>query len=219
HIPDKYRYINISLNEKNPIRPFDQFSTYRRGNLITCLNKDYHTLYDQYSDNHQRNIKKSKNKDLRIEASKDIETLVSTYRMHQGLKAGLKNKEYTTITHLIDVLLEKKKGFIKNVYDSHNNLNLSMFFIQEKNRIINIFGSSNEIGRKNKAMYFAIDQVFAEFANRNFIFDFEGSSIPGVAYFFKGFGTEKRYFPQLVYNALPNWINMAVSTKNWIQKK
>ena len=218
-IPKSFVYIDICLNEGNAFKPFDSFIYYRKTNFIASLNKPYEQIVNGYTDNHQRNIRKSKNKNLRIENSVQIQEVIDIYQANQGSKVGLNVNDYARIKQLIQVLLDKDKGFIKNVYDAQNNLNLSMFFIKEKNRIINIFGSGNDIGRKNKAMYFAIDQVFQEYANQDYIFDFEGSSISGVAYFFKGFGPEKKFYPQIVSNQLPNWMNMIRATKNWIQNK
>jgi hypothetical protein len=218
-IPKSFGYIDICLNEGNTFLPFGSFSYYRKTNYITPLNKPYEEILKTYSDNHQRNVRKSGNKDLSIENGNQVQQVVDIYKNNQGSKVGLLAKDYVRIKRIMQLLLDKEKGFVKNVYDAQNKLNLSMFFIKEKNRIINIFGSGNDLGRKNKAMYFAIDQVFQEFANQEYIFDFEGSSIPGVAYFFKGFGPEKRFYPQIVSNQLPAWMNMIRATKSWIQKK
>ena len=215
-IPEKFKLINISLNEKNPIVPFGPFTVYRKTNLVTPLHKSYQEIANAYSDNHKRNVAKSKRRGLRIESSDKVKAVIKMYQETQKDKAGLSNEDYKRIEILMQKLLEKEMAFIKEVY-LEDELILSMFFIHDQNRIINIFGSGNEKGKKNKAMYFCIDHILEAFAGTETIFDFEGSSIPGVAYFFKGFGCEKKFYHQIVSNQLPNWLSTLRSIRTWIK--
>lgn len=216
-IPPSFKYMDMSFNEEVAFKPFGKYSSYRKTNLVVDLNKKYEDLFNDYTNNHQRNVGKASRKDLRIEEGRDIDQLIGIYKTNQGGKVGLQNGDYQRLKKLLELLIAKQKGFIKNVYDSSNQLNLSMFFIQEKNRIVNIFGSNNELGKKNKAMYFMIDGLFKEYAGKEYVFDFEGSSIPGIAYFFKGFGAEKRFYQQVIYNELPTWVNTLLATRNWLK--
>jgi len=115
-IPDEYKYLNISLNEGNPIRPFSSFTIYRKTNLVTHLSKPYEKLTNQYSDNHKRNVTKSKRKNLRLEKSGTVQEVLKIYRAAQEKKAGLINKDYQRIEKLMQRLIEKKLGFIRSIY-------------------------------------------------------------------------------------------------------
>ena len=43
-------------------------------------------------------------------------------------------------------------------------------------------------GRETHSNPWLLDQIFREYSNRNLLFDFEGSDLPGVKTFYKKFG-------------------------------
>jgi hypothetical protein len=54
-----------------------------------------------------------------------------------------------------------------------------------------------------QANYFLYDNIFKEFGEANIIFDFEGSDIPGIAFFYKKWATENQQYPFIKWNLLP----------------
>jgi hypothetical protein len=55
------------------------------------------------------------------------------------------------------------------------------------------------------ATHLLIDEVIKEFSNQALIFDFEGSDIKSVAYFYSKFGSHKVHYLQIKANRLPFW--------------
>ena len=93
--------------------------------------------------------------------------------------------------------------FVREVKDNSGaSLNVSIFFTDEF-RIYNIMSVSLPTGRNKKAHFFLLDQLIKEFAGENRILDFEGSEIPGIAEFYRKFGSINEPYPFFYYNRLP----------------
>ena len=52
-------------------------------------------------------------------------------------------------------------------------------------------------GRVKRAHFYLLDQLIAEFATKNMILDFEGSDVPGIAEFYRKFGSVNQPYPFL----------------------
>ena len=89
--------------------------------------------------------------------------------------------------------LARKIGFLLGVYDGAQKLLSVAFFISYFNRDILLFNSSNK-NIKNSSMTFLIDQYIQSNIKQNKLLDFEGSNIPGVKRFYKGFGSIERNY-------------------------
>ncbi len=64
---------------------------------------------------------------------------------------------------------------------------------------------NNEEGRQKGSSHQLIDAVIKENAGKDIFLDFEGSDIPGIAFFFEGFGAQPEYYYYLRENRLPWW--------------
>jgi hypothetical protein len=93
--------------------------------------------------------------------------------------------------------------FVRQVKDlSGSLLNTSIFFRDER-RIYNIMSVSLPAGREKRAHFFLLDQLIMEFAGQDLMLDLEGSELPGVAEFYRKFGTLNQPYSFLKYNHLP----------------
>jgi len=54
-----------------------------------------------------------------------------------------------------------------------------------------------------RSMFLMFNELISEYAGTDKVLDFEGSEIPGVARFFKGFGAVKQHYYHLHINKLP----------------
>ena len=71
--------------------------------------------------------------------------------------------------------------------------------------------ATSKKGRKNNANYFLLYYVIKEFSGQKLIFDFEGSEVPSINFFFKKFGAIEQSYPFVRINRLPLW-------KRWLKK-
>ena len=82
-----------------------------------------------------------------------------------------------------------------------NEIVAASFILKSKNRLIYRTGTSNRKGKDLKAMFFLVESVLKQYDNKEYILDFEGSEIEGVARFYKGFGAQDQpYYYYKKYN-------------------
>ena len=79
------------------------------------------------------------------------------------------------------------KGFIALV-KSENKIIAASFILKSENRLIYRTGTSNQKGKDLKAMFFLVESIIKTYSSSNYILDFEGSELEGVARFYNGFG-------------------------------
>lgn len=58
-------------------------------------------------------------------------------------------------------------------------------------------------GRNSGASHLVINPFIQQRVDKDMNLDFEGSNIPAIAFFFKGFGAHREEYPGVKYNALP----------------
>ena len=208
-IPDKFKYIDISLNTANII---DQNigQQDRSINQELKLNSNYIQLQKKYSSNHQRNIKKGQKNNLHIKKGIAPEIHLKLMLDHLPPKLSAFVKDYKRVQlELMTTAIAKNKGFIVGVLDENGNLCGSVLFLDSFNRLIYLLSVTTDKGKSMSAMHFLIDEIIKENAGSGKILDFEGSNIPPVHKFYKGFGAEEKKYIQLKINKLPwplNWI-------------
>ena len=204
-IPPDFRYVQLNLNEKNDIANVPGFLFRQRHNILLDLSGDYDQLLSNYSKSLRKRIRKAGEM---LELKDPISPLELTDFYSQNLqhKVGLRKSEYQMVTRLMQVAIEKGKGKIHSVFTRDGELAASGFFLISNQRVINLFGASNELGRTHHAMHFLLDRMIESHAASPGVFDFEGSQIPTLADFFLSFGGKKVEYWQVKRNLLPKWI-------------
>lgn len=207
-IPDNYELVDQNVNFMNPIER-DDFEKWEKVNLELLLNKNYEAIRKEFSKNTIRNIKKAENNELKITNNVKPETLVSFFKEHIGDKLKFMNEAaYHTLHRIIYNSLHYGMGATFGVYSKENHLVATAYFIYGKNRMINLLPASDKYGKSLNAMALLYDYVIRSHAEKNIILDFEGSMIPSIARYYKGFGAEEVKYWQIKRNQLPWYIQL-----------
>jgi len=206
-IPMKFRLWDLNLvNNLSLFSP----SAVKRKNHILNLMPEYELLRKNYRPSYRNLVKKAEAMGNYISKEILIDTVI---RLADGKKNinGTAAHDYACFKKIYN-LLEKKGNAVCYGNFSRNNelIAASVFFFSQK-RIYYMLAWNNQEGRRKGASHQLIDAVIREYAGKNYWLDFEGSDIPGIAFFFEGFGatTEDYYF--LRVNRLPWWCR-------WIKK-
>lgn len=213
-IPNVNTLINLKGNENSDLSSSTKFRVISRSNLILSLDRKYDVIHSNFSKSLRKRIRRSKEHYF-VELSKDVDFLVSMYQEQMNAKVNLKSTEYIIARKLFHYLIETNRGAIylaKN--DEH--IEGALFVVKYRNRIINLFGSSNEEGKKNFAMHGILNHIIEQNADSSLLFDFEGSDLPGVKQFYESFGPELVNYPEYYYEHLPIWFNVLQSIKSLI---
>lgn len=181
----------------------DSYKFLEKTNYILSLDSDYQSIKKNYRKDRKKAIRKAERFHL---IYKDFDNRLELMRLYKKAFGDIYNSSemYLVIERIINYCLTNQRGFIRNIiYDNH--LVASGFFLINEGRIHYMFAAPSEEGKKKGAMTFLIDSVIKQYSESDMVFDFEGSSLPNVASFYKSFGSERTSYFHLnmgVFNRL-----------------
>jgi len=156
-----------------------------------------------YKENVIRNLRKAEKNDLVIVEHIPVAQVIEMFKTNVGPKLkNVKEKNYKVLKILMDKVVQQQCGFTTGVLNKDKQLVATAFFILSE-KDISFFGSSTPLGKTSGAMFFLFDHIFKRYATQKDIFDFEGSSIKGIADFNKRFGAKDYVYLHLKRNSLP----------------
>lgn len=206
-IPPSFRYIDITLNSGNILSAPSGFETIR-SNYTLNLHRPYTDLFYNYNENTKRNIKKALQAGCTFEMGFDVEKVI-TLAVAQMKEQGHESAENVQrFRKLYSQLLQKKMATTYGVFSGETLLASCVFFFSH-NRAYYILVGNSFNGRETGASHALIDAFIKDHAGKNLTLDFEGSDIPGLAAFYRGFGAMHEPYPALRVNRLPfyfRWI-------------
>lgn len=203
-IPTRFRYINIHLNYENTyLHPNIRFIN--RSSYCIDLNKPYTELYDNYNADAKKNLAKAMLQGYVYSSVNDCslaaDCFFSAYGTHYPDVPELKQQ----ISLCANAALAAGRGFNRAVYGNNGELWCAGFFFMSNNRIHYAMAAPTAEGKTFGATHILIDEVLKEFSGRQMEFDFEGSDIRSVAFFYAKFGSVLKHYQQIISNRLPWW--------------
>jgi hypothetical protein len=197
-IPKKYLYINFNLNYQNSA---SHFSFKKNVNHELFIDSDKHKLIDNYSKSVKNNIAKAKSNTISISPKPDhVEQFCS--KKKELAKAYMNERLNDAQYKLINYCLANKKGRIFSAqFDGLNCCSIFIMFFND--RLILQSSYCNDIGKKYGAFFFLLDHILNCEEFNNFIFDFEGSNLEGVAKRNLGFGAKETHYQSVRLSRIP----------------
>jgi hypothetical protein len=204
HIPKLIKFAEINLNFANVISK-EKYSIKSNQNFILELNKHYSQLHSSYSENTQRNLKKSRKHNLEITYEISIDDVIELFKNDKGLELeNFSDQNYITLKQIHPIIMSHCLGsFVAGIKDENKKLLAAAFFIVHKSRITFIFSGNSFEGKKLGAMTLLIDCIINKHCNSEMILDFEGSNDFGLGRFYKSFGAINQPYVSLKINKLP----------------
>ena len=201
-VPVKFKFWDIYLNAGN-VYDSKSFPIYIRHNHLLDLNKSYKTLAAFYSANHTRNIKRAEQMGCTLQTNIAVEDIVKLAKEQSKQFSRLTCKDYTNFISLFHDLRSKGQAITYGVYNDQKKLVASCAYVFSHSRAYYILVGNHPDGRAIGASHFLIDQFIRDHAGKQLILDFEGSQVPTLALFYKGFGSELENYAGLKLNRLP----------------
>jgi len=201
-IPVFYRYVDIQLNEKNPV-DLKKDSVVLRKNILLNLQQPYKELHKHYNRNTRRNLKKFDLSSYDVMRQDTvISDIILLFISGQGKKyARLRRKDYDLLERLLHKFLERNLMEV-HVIRKDDYLLAGAVFLHSFGRYIFLFSAQSEEGRYIHALTGILDQFLRGHAGETMLLDFEGSDDPNLARFYQGFGGEVIHYPRIVINRL-----------------
>ena len=203
-----FPFAEVNLNAMQlPVEGDGEYE--ERHNYLLSLQDRYEVIAENYSKHTRRKLKKASKIDLSLVRSIPVEEYFRFKKKY--LNVNQSDAVLQRLRNIMAFALSHNSGQIYGVYSPENQLCASVFFIKYKHRVTYLNAVTSPEGKDLQAMFFLIDQFVRENAGKNYLLDFEGSVIPGVARLYEGFGaTPEKYF-RYRYNNLPWWIK-------WLKK-
>jgi hypothetical protein len=191
-----YRFAEIHLNYANRFP-----GAVAKQNFILPLDRTYEQIAAGFSSAHAKNLKRAANAELKYVHSNAVQSNVDlNYRLIGSSIGSVKRFHYDA---LIAIAATAGEHVISREVWKEEELQASCVCFIDNKRIYFIMSTVTEKGKHNQANHFLIDRLIREFAERQMILDFEGSDIPGVAEFYRGFGAPDQPYYFLKWNNLP----------------
>lgn len=213
-IPKHFQLIDLQLHSETVIPDSLQAVITARPNYLLALHPSYNTLWQGYSSNTQRNIKKARKEALFFTANADSQDFVE---FKSRYAANLRPADFRRLRQLLEEGLKREQIQLYTVTGAKGQwLSSAAFLLGNRRRIMINNGSSPE-GKQRRAMFFLLDSLIQHWAGSDLLLDFEGSSIPGVARFFSGFGAKPEYYSHL-YLHRNKWMKTITSLRHQLSR-
>ena len=207
HIPGSFKLVDILLNEGNaaPAWPGPQLTA--RTNYVLPLQADYSTLYQQYTEDARKNLRRTQRAGLYPEENVSVEKIIGLYRAAYQEKGNFfSDGDYQRIAVLCESCIARGHGFTLGIKGPGNVLHAAGFFGRDEKRIYYLLGAPGPDGRQFNAVHSLVDEVIRKYAGTALSLDFEGSDIPSVAAFYRKFSPLTRVYHQVKFHRLPRFM-------------
>jgi len=180
----------------------------------------YSTIYENYSADRKQNLKRAIKANLQIIESENIEPLIEMFEKNIAHKigGGVATNAYHILRKIYKELHTRKLCKLLYTQNEQGHIGAGGLFVFYRHQIIYLFNAATAIGRKENGRTLLIDHILKNYANSNYIFDFESPEIEKISHFYQSFGAQAIPYSVIHYNRLPYWINVLWNIKKKIYK-
>jgi hypothetical protein len=197
-VPARYRLWDLNLEVHGRELPWP---TIARTNHVLPLDSPYTTLAANYRDSLRRTLAQEPpaNEHLRVGISFDS---LMEDALRTGAMTGTRPVDRARLKGLYDDLRLRERAFTLAWMQEGRTVAGALFF-RSPGRTYYIAAWSGPEGRRCSAAARLLDAVIQEYAGQDGVLDFEGSDLPGPAFFFEGFGATKTTYRLLQRRRFP----------------
>lgn len=182
-----------------------------RKNYLLSLADPYEQIAARYPAYTHQRIRRAEKNDLTYTVSHQLHEVIQRYQqLYQERLPAFTDDAYIRFEKMCQCYDAQNRLYIREVYTKDQlELLASVILLKDDHRIYNLASSVTAAGKKKLANYYLFDQLIREFASSPMLLDFEGSDVPGIAYFYEKFASHAEQYYFLRLNKLPaplKWI-------------
>ncbi len=201
---NEVRFAEITLNHANMDLAATSLKMNARTNYLLKLDGDTESMRQSLHQDVQEKLRRAAKWELQYEALTNPSEIILAYKSLYQSKQGLTNSDYLNFEALMQIYQQSDRLVLRCVRaNGSGDWLAAVLMVQDGRRLYNLASCLRPEGRKNLANYVLFDQLIQEFAHTGWILDFEGSDIPGIAYFYEQFASNKETYPFMRWNQLP----------------
>ncbi len=174
-------------------------------NFILPLNEPYEVLQKNYTKDATKNLRKANELAQLVSFDVDTKEIGEAFMQQYGNRGNTRKleAEYKVFANNLEELCAKGMAFKIAIRTETGELLGAGVFGKFRSRIYYVFGAPTALGRSHQTAHILMDSVIQKYAGTDYILDFEGSSIPSVAMFYKKFSPVDEPYPLYKFNHLP----------------
>ncbi|MBC8034381.1 MAG: GNAT family N-acetyltransferase [Chitinophagaceae bacterium] len=197
-----FRFSEIFLNYGNIHSGVRQHTNY-----MLPLNEHYEQIRRGYKSSLIKNLNRCVRFQLQYKKDLDVKTALNLYKQtYNNRTPHVKASDYLHFESLCLSAQSKGKVLVRAALGEQEQLLAVSVLLLHHQRMYLLQSTTLPEGRKLEANHFLLDSLVREFAGTGVILDFEGSDIPGIAYYYGTFGSVNQPYFFYRHNALPWWI-------------
>ncbi len=190
----------------------EHWKSKKLANYVLPTHGCYEELAANYSSQTKRNLKKANQIKLAPGSWTTVQDALRLWKHSTQEKTNITDENLAGFEKVLEFCVYQKRAEVLSVFDEGNTLVAAQVWITYGARSTLLVNASSEYGKSIGAPTLLIDQMVHSKSGMDHILDFEGSSIPGLARFYSGFGAINEPFFFHVENQLPLWAR-------WIKPK
>jgi hypothetical protein len=194
-LPERFRFAEIFLNYAHPR------NTEPRPNFILTLNRSYDQLRACYKKDLLKNLKRAAQFNLTYTTQVAVDVVLDAFEKLYG--ARLPHIERDDYARFKKMCLSKGRQVIVRAAMENEEVLCAALLLRDRKRLYLLHSVTWPVGRDKEANHFLLDMIISEFAGTDLIMDFEGSDVPGIAMFYRNFGSVDQPYFFYRYNHLP----------------
>jgi Acetyltransferase (GNAT) domain len=199
HLTRHFRFAEIFLNYDN-----NQPALKECPNFILPLNHSYEELSAHYKKDLLKNLKLTTRFSFQYVKNLDQGIALSIYqRQYRHRTPHIKEEGYRRFGELCLFLQRRDQVVVRAVTGGTGEPLATALLFVEKQRMYLVQSTVSPGGRQTEANHFLLDQLIREFAATRLTLDFEGSAIPGIAHFYRNFGSRNQPYYFYRHSQLP----------------
>lgn len=149
-------------------------------------------LWDGLSHATRKNVRKARDRHgLRVEASEDFDAFLALHRMvfaRQGKSAPVAD---TLLRRIDAAAADRGQRRITVARDPDGRIHAAAYIVRDANAAYYLMSGSDPELRQSGALALLLWEAVRDASAAGLVFDFEGSMIPAIEHFFRGFGARQ----------------------------
>ena len=204
----RFQFAEINLNYANEYLNAPNIQVKELNNFILPLNTSYLQISSNFSNVFTRNVKTAKKNSFEYEKSSTVEPFVELFKkLYSSRFLSVKQKDYDALSKNCNELV-KRNNVVLRTASINGEIYAGIILLKDENRIYNIASSITLKGRKLCANHFLYNAIIEEFAEKDLIFDLEGSDIKGISDFYLSMNPINQKYFSIKFNRLPKLIKI-----------
>lgn len=192
----KFSFLEINLNFKNEYTMGKE-----KCNLVLDLGQSFEKIKSGFRKDLINKAVKAK---LELEETDNYQNALEFLRKSYSERLPhVTDRHFRNLSEVCEQIKDTSNLIVKRVLSRNGSLLANALFFRDEKRIYYIMSATIPEGRKLAANAFLIHEVIKEFSCSKYIFDFEGSSIPSINFFFRKFNPVEENYPVVRINNLP----------------